>query len=157
MFRRPRSIKLMSVAGIRIGVDGTWFVMLFVLIFLLSGSFKDALHSSDDVAYLTTVVTVLLFFASLIVHELGHAFAARRAGIEVQRIELFLFGGTTYMSRDSETPGEEFKIAAAGPLGTLLFIAAVPGGRPRGRRPAPPDPRDQARRHRRRSPRCCWR
>ena len=40
----------------------------------------------------------------------------------MQRIELFLFGGTTYMSRDSETPGEEFKIAAAGPLGTLLFI-----------------------------------
>jgi Zn-dependent protease len=90
MFRRPRSIKLMSVAGIRIGVDGTWFVMLFVLIFLLSGSFKDALHSSDDVAYVATVVTVLLFFASLIVHELGHAFAARRAGITVQRIELFI-------------------------------------------------------------------
>ena len=65
------------------------------LIFLLSGSFKDALHSSDDVAYVATVVTVLLFFASLIVHELGHAIAARRAGITVQRIELFLFGGTT--------------------------------------------------------------
>jgi Zn-dependent protease len=123
MFRRPRSIKLMSVAGIRIGVDGTWFAMLFLLIFLLSGSFRDALHSSDDVAYLTTVVTVLLFFGSLIVHELGHAFAARRAGIQVQRIELFLFGGTTYMSRDAQTPAEEFKIAVAGPIGTLLFVA----------------------------------
>jgi Zn-dependent protease len=113
----------MSVAGIRIGVDGTWFFMLFLLIFLLSGSFRDALHSSDDVAYLTTVVTVLLFFGSLIVHELGHAVAARREGIEVERIELFLFGGTTYMSRDAQTPAEEFKIAAAGPLGTLLFVA----------------------------------
>ncbi|MDE3132347.1 MAG: site-2 protease family protein, partial [Acidobacteriota bacterium] len=123
MFRRTRSIKLVSIAGIRIGVDGTWFAMLFVLIFLLSGSFRDALHSSSDIAYLTTVVTVLLFFGSLIVHELGHAVAARREGIQVQRIELFLFGGTTYMSRDSETPGEEFRIAAAGPLGTLLFIA----------------------------------
>jgi Zn-dependent protease len=122
MFRRSRSIKLMSVAGIRIGVDGTWFLMLFVLIFLLSGSFKDALHSSGDVAYLATVATVLLFFASLILHELGHAFAARRAGITVQRIELFLFGGTTYMDRDTQTPGEEFKIAVAGPLGTLLFV-----------------------------------
>ncbi len=123
MFRGTRSIKLMSVAGIRIGVDGTWFAMLFLLIFLLSPSFRSALHSSEDVAYLTTVLTVLLFFGSLIVHELGHAVAARRAGIEVQRIELFLFGGTTYMSRDSQTPAEEFKIAAAGPLGTLLFIA----------------------------------
>jgi Zn-dependent protease len=123
MFRGSRSIKLMTIAGIRIGVDGTWFFMLFLLIFLLSGSFRDALHSSDDVAYLTTVVTVLLFFGSLIVHELGHAIAARREGIHVQRIELFLFGGTTYMDRDSQTPGEEFRIAAAGPLGTLLFVA----------------------------------
>jgi Zn-dependent protease len=113
----------MSVAGIRIGVDGSWFVMLFLLIFLLSGQFRSALHSSDDVAYLTTVITVLLFFGSLIVHELGHAIAARREGIAVQRIELFLFGGTTYMSRDSQSPGEEFRIAAAGPLGTLLFVA----------------------------------
>jgi len=127
MFGRTRSIKLMSVAGIRIGVDGTWFAMLFLLIFLLSGSFRSALHSSDDVAYLTTVVTVLLFFGSLIVHELGHAIVARREGITVQRIELFLFGGTTYMSRDSQTPGEEFRIAAAGPLGTLLFVAICVG------------------------------
>jgi Zn-dependent protease len=122
MFGRGRSIKLMTVSGIRIGVDGTWFFMLFLLIFILQGSFRDTLDSSDMVAYLTTVVTVLLFFVSLIVHELGHAFAARREGIAVSRIELFLFGGTTHMARDSNTPSEEFKIAAAGPLGTLLFI-----------------------------------
>ncbi len=122
MFRGSRSIKLMSIAGIRIGVDITWLAMLFVWIFLLSGSFKTALHSSADLAYMTTVVTVLLFYGSLIVHEMGHAIAARREGIQVQRMELFGFGGTTYMARDSETPGEEFRIAGAGPLGTLLFI-----------------------------------
>ncbi len=122
MFRGSRSIKLMTIAGIRIGVDITWLAMLFVWIFLLSGSFKTALHSSADLAYMTTVVTVLLFYGSLIVHEMGHAIAARREGIQVQRMELFGFGGTTYMARDSETPGEEFRIAGAGPLGTLLFI-----------------------------------
>jgi Zn-dependent protease/CBS domain-containing protein len=122
MFRRPGSIKLMDVFGIRIGVDGTWFLFLFVLIFWFSGSFRDTLHSSDTVAYITTVVTVLLFFGSLIVHELGHAIAARRQGIEVKRIELFLFGGLTQMSRDTMTPGEEFKIAAAGPVGTFVFV-----------------------------------
>ncbi len=127
MFRR-RSIKLADVFGIRIGVDGTWFLMLFLMIFLLSGSFRDALHSSDSVAYLTTVATVLLFFGSLIIHEMSHALAARSQGIEVKRIELFLFGGLTQMSRDSRTPGEEFKIAVAGPLATLacvLVCAAV--------------------------------
>jgi Zn-dependent protease len=122
MFRRPGSIKLLDVFGIRIGVDATWFVMLFLMIFLLSGSFRNALGSSDGVAYITTVATVLLFFVSMILHELGHAVVARRQGIEVKRIELFLFGGLTQMSRDARTPGEEFKIAVAGPLATLGFV-----------------------------------
>ncbi len=121
MFRPTGSIKLARIAGIDIGVDATWFVMLFLMIFLVNGSFRSALGSSDTTAYLTTVATVLLFFVSLIVHELGHAFAARREGIAVNRIQLFLFGGITQMNRDSETPGEEFAIAVAGPLGTLAF------------------------------------
>jgi hypothetical protein len=79
MFGRSRSIRLMSVAGIRVGVDGTWFAMLFLLIFLLAGSFRNALSSSETVAYATTVATVLLFFASLILHELGDHGRAHRA------------------------------------------------------------------------------
>jgi Zn-dependent protease len=122
MFRRPGSVKLMDVAGIRIGVDGSWFLILFLMIFWLSPSFRNALGSSDGVAYLTTVVTVLLFFGSLVLHELGHALVARRHGIEVKRIELFLFGGITQMGRDAATPGEEFRISAAGPLATLGFV-----------------------------------
>jgi Zn-dependent protease len=122
MLRRPRSIKLMNLFGIRIGVNGTWFLILFLMIFWLSGSFRQALHSSDGLAYVTTVVTVLVLFGSLIIHELGHALVARRQGINVDRIELFLFGGFTQMSRDARSPGEDFKIAAAGPLATLVFV-----------------------------------
>jgi Zn-dependent protease len=122
MLRRSGSIKLMDVFGFRIGVDASWFLILFLLIFTLSGPFRSTLHSSDAVAYLTTVVSVLLLFASLIVHEIGHALAARRQGIDVRRIDLFLFGGLTQMSRDAATPGEEFKVAAAGPLATLGVI-----------------------------------
>ncbi|MDQ6606797.1 MAG: site-2 protease family protein [Actinomycetota bacterium] len=122
MLRRPRSIKLMSVFGIRIGVDRTWFIFLFLIIFWLSSSFRDTLHSSDSVAYITTVATVLLFFGSLIVHELGHALVARRRGIEVRSIELFLFGGLTQMTRDTQTPSEELSIAAAGPIATFGFV-----------------------------------
>jgi Zn-dependent protease len=128
MLRRNGSIKLIDVFGIRIGVDASWFLILFLLIFTLSGPFRSTLHSSDAVAYLTTVVSVLLLFASLIVHELGHAVVARRQGIEVRRIDLFLFGGLTKMSRDAATPGEEFKISAAGPLatvGVILLCVAV--------------------------------
>jgi Zn-dependent protease len=121
MLRRPGSIKLLDIFGIRIGVDGSWFLILFLLIFWLTPSFRSELRSSDGLAYLTTVVTVLLFFGSLIMHELGHAFVARRQGIEVRQINLFMFGGFARMSRDAQTPAEEFKIAAAGPLATFVF------------------------------------
>ena len=124
MLRRPGSIKLLDVFGIRIGVDAGWFLTLFIVILWLSPSFKATLHSSDGVAYLTTVISALLFFGSLIVHELGHAIVARRQGIEVRDIQLFLFGGLTKMSRDANSPGEEFKIAAAGPAATL-FVTVV--------------------------------
>jgi Zn-dependent protease len=127
MFRRSKSIKLMDVFGFRIGVDTSWFVILFLLIFMLSGSFRSTLHSSDAVAYLTAVISVLLLFASLIVHELGHALVARQQGIEVKRIDLFLFGGWTQMSRDAATPGEDFKISVAGPLATLAVILVCLG------------------------------
>jgi len=122
MLRRSGSIKLMDLFGIRIGVDASWFLILFLMIFWLSPDFRQALHSSDGIAYLTTVVTVLVSFGALIIHELGHALVARREGIEVRRIDLFLFGGLTQMSRDAATPGEDFRIAAAGPLATFAFV-----------------------------------
>ena len=122
MLRRSTSIKLFDLFGFRVGVDATWFLVLFLMIFVLSGPFRQTLHSSDGVAYMTTVVSVLLLFASLIVHELGHAIVARRQGIEVRQIDLYLFGGLTQMSRDAATPGEDFKIAIAGPVATFLVI-----------------------------------
>ena len=122
MLRRSTSIKLFDAFGLRIGVDGSWFVVLFLMIFILSGPFRDTLHSSDGVAYMTTVVSVLLLFGSLIVHELGHALVARRQGIAVEKIDLNLFGGFTQMSRDAVSPGEDFKVAIAGPLATFGVI-----------------------------------
>ncbi len=122
MLKRSTSIKLFDAFGIRIGVDASWFIVLFLMIFVLSAPFRDALHSSDGVAYVTTVVSVLLLFGSLIVHELGHALVARRQGIEVKKIDLFLFGGLTQMSRDAASPGEDFKVAIAGPLATFGVI-----------------------------------
>jgi|SRR5579884_348652 len=112
----------MDLFGFRIGVDLSWFVILFLMIFWLSRDFRMQLQSSDGVAYLTAVATALALFAALIVHELGHALVARREGIQVTRIELMLFGGITQMSRDAATPGEDFRIAAAGPLATLAFL-----------------------------------
>lgn len=115
-------MRLFTVSGIRVGVDASWFLVLFLMIYLLSGPFRATLHSSDAVAYLTTVISVLALFASIIVHELGHAVAARSRGVGVDRIDLYLFGGLTMMDREPESPGEDFTIAIAGPLATALVI-----------------------------------
>ncbi|MGZ8649547.1 MAG: site-2 protease family protein [Solirubrobacteraceae bacterium] len=123
MLRRGTSIQLARILGIRIGVDVSWFVVLFIFIFLLSGQFRDVLNSSDGVAYLTAVSSALLFFFSLILHELGHAVAARREGIGIESIDLWFFGGIARMSRDTDSPGAEFRVAIAGPLVTVAVVA----------------------------------
>ncbi len=122
MFGRSGSIQLARIFGIRVGVDVTWFFVLFLVIFWLSGSFQDTLGGSDTTAYLTAVASALLLFASIVVHELGHALAARRHGIDVAGITISPLGGFALMSRESRTPREELQVAAAGPLATLLII-----------------------------------
>ncbi|HEX8208260.1 MAG TPA: site-2 protease family protein [Solirubrobacteraceae bacterium] len=122
MFGESGSIQLVRVFGIRIGASPSWFLILFVAIYLLSGSFQDALGGTSTEAYVVAVASAILYFGSVIVHELGHAVAARREGMEVHGIELWLFGGLTRTSPDSRTPGEEFRVSAAGPLATLLVV-----------------------------------
>ena len=116
------SIQLGRIFGIRIGASPSWFFVLFVFIYLLSGQFRDALGGSATQAYVVAVLSALAFFLSVIIHELGHAFAARRSGIEVEGVDLWFFGGIAKLSRDSESPGEEFKVAIAGPLATLGVV-----------------------------------
>ena len=123
MFGEGGSIQLVRISGIRIGASPSWFIVLFLAIWWLSDSFRDALGGSSSEGYLTAVAAALLFFVSIILHELGHAFQARREGIEVEGIDLWLFGGLARLSRDSRTPGEEFRVAFAGPLVTLGIVA----------------------------------
>jgi len=118
------SIQLARVFGIRVGASPSWFVVLFVMIYFLSGYFSDVLDGSDTTAYVTAVIGAVLFFGSLVLHELGHALAARRQGIAISGIDLWFFGGIAKMSRDTESPGEEFKVAAAGPAVTLAIVLA---------------------------------
>ncbi|HEV2786484.1 MAG TPA: site-2 protease family protein, partial [Solirubrobacteraceae bacterium] len=117
------SMQLARVFGVRIGVHASWFVVLGISIFVMSDYFERRLDVTTSGAYLVAVAAVLLFFASLILHELGHAIVARRAGIGISGIDLWFFGGVAKLSRDSQSPGEEFRIAAAGPLVTLIVVA----------------------------------
>jgi Zn-dependent protease len=122
---RSGSIPLVRVAGIQIGVDPSWFLVLFVIVFLLTGSYQDVLGGTQTEAFLAAAASALLFFGSLILHELGHALVARRLGIGIAGIDLFFFGGVAKMTGDTRSPGAEFKVAAAGPAVTLLCVLAT--------------------------------
>src|SRR5215210_7587183 len=115
------SFQLGRIFGIRIGVNASWFLILFLFLFWLSDTFGDILEDTTK-GYIAAVVAAALFFGSIVLHELGHALAARRSGIEVAGIDLFFFGGVMKMSRDTDTPGKEFFVAVAGPLVTLAIV-----------------------------------
>lgn len=121
------SIQLLRVFGIRIGASPSWFVVLFIFIYFGANYFRSILDGSVTEAYLVAVAAVFLFFVSLVMHELGHALVARREGIGISGIDLWFFGGVAKMTRDSQSPGEEFRVAAAGPLVTLVVVAVCIG------------------------------
>jgi Zn-dependent protease len=121
------SIQLARIFGIRIGVSGSWFLVLFFLIFFLSQYFHEILGGSTSTAYAVAVAGALGYFASLILHELGHALVSRRLGIPILGIDLWFFGGMAKPAREPETAGEEFKISAAGPAATFAVLLVCVG------------------------------
>jgi Zn-dependent protease len=122
MFGGGGSIQLARVFGIRIGVDYSWFIALFLIVLWRTQDFETYVPGSN--AFVLAVIAALLFFLSLLLHELGHAVVAIRNGIPIEGIDLWLFGGVAKLGRDTDSPGVEFRVAAAGPLVTLM-IAAV--------------------------------
>jgi Zn-dependent protease len=126
-----RSFTLFHVRGIRISVDWSWFLILFLVIFYTSQTYGDLLgeSSSSSTPFLLGVLTATGFFGSILLHELGHAVVAVRNGIGITGIQLWIFGGMARMDREAETPGAELKVALAGPLVTLvLFVLLTAGG-----------------------------
>jgi len=113
------SFQLARVFGIRIGIDFSWFVVLFLIIWDLSGYYEDAAPGSN--AFVLAVLSALLFFLSILLHELGHALVAIRNGIPILGIDLWMFGGVAKLGRDADSPGVEFKVAVAGPLVTVAI------------------------------------
>ena len=115
------SIRLATIFGIRVGVNISWFLILFLAIFWLQEPFADEL-GDEQAGFVVAVLTAFGFFGSILLHELGHAVAARREDIEVSGIDLFFFGGVMKMNRDTTSPGQEFRVAVAGPLVTLALV-----------------------------------
>jgi Zn-dependent protease len=130
------NLALGNVGGVPIRIHWSWLVVFALIAWSLAAAvFPSQNPGLSDGAYLAmAVVAALLFFASVLLHELGHAWQARREGIEIDGITLWLFGGVAQFKGAFQSAGAEFRIAIAGPFVTLVlgagFVLSAVAGLP---------------------------
>ncbi|HEU4390716.1 MAG TPA: site-2 protease family protein [Blastocatellia bacterium] len=127
-------IKLGRVFGVKIGLHYTWLIIAFLVTVSLASHF----HSTNAewggvVIWTSAVITGVLFFASIIAHELAHATVARSRGLPVRSITLFAFGGVAQIEREPADAKTEFRVGIAGPvtsviIGAMCLVLAYIGG-----------------------------
>jgi Zn-dependent protease len=117
------------IAGIRIGLNWSWLVVFALITWSLAASvFPSEDPGLSNGSYLVMgLAAALLFFGSLLLHEAGHALEARREGMEIEGITLWLFGGVARFRGAFPSAGAEFRIAIAGPLVSLVLGLAFVG------------------------------
>jgi Zn-dependent protease len=123
------SLRLGRIAGIPIGINWTWPLVFALFAWSLASSVFPATNPGlrPHTYVAMAVVAVLLFFGTLLLHELGHAVVARRAGMTIDGITLWLFGGVARFRGPFPSAGDEFRIAIAGPAVTAVLAAAFVG------------------------------
>lgn len=122
------SITLFHFRGIKVTVDWSWFIVLFLVIFWMTGRFEDILGESGTTPFGLALLSAVGFFGSILLHEFGHAIVAMRNGIGISSIQLWIFGGMARMDREADSPATEMKVALAGPAVTaaiVVFFAAI--------------------------------
>jgi Zn-dependent protease/CBS domain-containing protein len=122
------SISLGRIFGIPVGVHSSWFLVFVLVTGTLALNYLPLSHPGWPWAayWSVAVVTSLLFFVSVLAHEMAHSLVAIRLGVPVKSITLFIFGGVAQISREAPRPSAEFIITAAGPI-TSFAIALLFG------------------------------
>ncbi len=120
-----RSIRIARIAGIPVGISPWWLVIVALITWPLGASyFPEEIHGiAPSASYALGLASALLLFASILAHEFGHAIVARRHGIEVQEIDLWLLGGVSRMGGEAHDPDDELRYALAGPAVTAVIAA----------------------------------
>src|SRR5918996_1907779 len=119
-------IGLFRVRDIEIRLDYSWFIVFALVLWSLSaGYFPQAYPDQPTSLYwMAGLLAAVLFFLSVIAHELSHSFMVIRSGIKIPEITLFIFGGMARLSEDARDPKTELKIAIVGPV-TSFILAGV--------------------------------
>jgi Zn-dependent protease len=117
------SIRIGRILGIPIGINPSWFLLLLLVVITMATQvFPDVFGDEPAwMIWLLTLGTVLVFFASLVAHELGHSLIARYFDIPVRSITLFVLGAVAQTTRESRRASHEFLMAAAGPAVSILL------------------------------------
>lgn len=117
--------KIFRIDGIDIRIHYTWYFIFFLLSYSLAVDFFPVYYPGLSVFFYwaSSICSVLLLFASVLLHELSHSFVAKHYNINVKNITLFFFGGVAGISTEEMRPSVEFEMAIAGPLFSLAFAA----------------------------------
>src|SRR3972149_3735684 len=118
-----RGIKLIRVLGIQISLDYTWFIIFVIFAWSLAyGYFPFQQPGFTRGTYLFMgVLSALLLFVCVLIHELSHSYTANRLGMDVREIKVFIFGGGAQLTQEPEDARTELKIAIAGPAASLAL------------------------------------
>lgn len=118
-----RGIRIGRLAGIPIGIQPLWLLIVALITWSLGAAYYPSEVSgiSPGLSYALGLASALLLFASILLHELGHAIVARRHGVEIEEIDLWLLGGVAKMSSYPKTAGDELRYAVAGPAVTAVI------------------------------------
>ena len=119
-------VRIGRLFGIEIRIHPSWFVILALFAFTLAT--REGWREWGAVtAWVAAVVATLLFFATVLAHELGHSLIAQRQGIEVKSITLFILGGVASIEKEADSPAHEALMAGVGPLVSFAIGAVAIG------------------------------
>ena len=117
-----KGLRIAKLFGIKINVDWSWMLILLLVVWNLSSAFAQV-HEDWSITFVIFmgVLAALLFFLSVLLHELAHSLVAKANGIPVDSITLFLFGGVSNIREEPKSPGSEFVMAILGPVTSLVL------------------------------------
>lgn len=119
------SITLGKLFGIEIGINSSWLIIFALVTFsLATGYYPETAPDLGAITYwIMGLLSAVLLFTSVLIHELAHSVVARMQGMGVDRITLFLFGGVSNIQEEPPSPGAEFSMTVVGPLSSVLLGA----------------------------------
>ncbi|HXV80563.1 MAG TPA: site-2 protease family protein [Candidatus Binatia bacterium] len=122
---KPQGLRIFKIAGIQIRLDYSWLIIFVLVLWSLSAGYFPHYYPDQTTGtyWLAGLVATLFFFASILTHELSHSLVARRFGIEIREITLFIFGGLANIAKEPTSPKSEFTIAIVGPFTSFVLAA----------------------------------